>query len=279
MPMISRNKTIGVLKHLDLFSGIGGFSLSAQWVGGIQTAQFVESDPFCQKVLSQNFPRTPIHEEIKTFTAHRGEYDLISAGFPCQDLSVAGQKKGIREGTRSGLFFEIIRIICECRPRYLVLENVAALLHSNRGRDMGTVLWELSECGYDAEWQTISAKALGANHARDRLWIVAYPNSIGYEIAKWEECGAIQEWGMVSTDTKREVLRSDYERNELSRSPRFGDLSRIPRANDGLPDGLDVAERLKALGNSIVPHCAEIPLRRILEIEMKMNCEKRSVSI
>ena len=259
------------LTHLDLFSGIGGFSLAAKWTGGIETTQFVEIDPWCRKVLANNFKGIPIYGDITAFTSEPGQFDLFTAGFPCQDISLAGSQKGIREGTRSGLFFEIIRLIRECRPRYVLLENVAALLTSNNGRDMGTVLWELSQVGYDAEWQVISANSLGASHVRERLWIVAYPHSIGHSIAEWEERGQVQEWGILPANDEGEKLRPSYQRNELSRAPRLGDLPNIPGRNDGLPHGVDVAQRLKALGNSIVPHCAEIPLRRILKINNSLK--------
>ena len=94
-------------KILDLFSGIGGFSYAAEKiVGGYKTTQFVEIDPYCQSVLRKNFPNTPIHDDIKTFTAKQGQFDVFTIGFPCQDLSVAGRQRGINEGTRSGLFYK-----------------------------------------------------------------------------------------------------------------------------------------------------------------------------
>lgn len=260
-----------MLEHLDLFSGIGGFALAGEWVGGIKTTQFVEIDPWCRKLLNQNFKGIPTHDDITTFSSHPGQFNLITAGFPCQDLSVAGSQKGIKEGTRSGLFFEIIRIVRECRPCYILLENVPALLTSNEGRDMGTVLWELSQSGYDAEWQVVSANSLGASHVRERLWIVAYPNSIGHEISKREERREIQEWGILPQNNERQKLCPHYKRNELLESTRLGDIASVPRANDGLPSGVDVPYRLKALGNSIVPQCAEIPLRRVLQIDQSLN--------
>ena len=168
------------LTHLDLFSGIGGFSLASRWTGGIKTTQFVEIDSWCRKVLAQNFKGVPIHADISTYAVKLGQFDLFTAGFPCQDISIAGSQKGIKEGTRSGLFFEIIRLIRTGRPRYVLLENVPALLTSNNGCDMGTVLWELSQIGYDAEWKVVSASSLGANHVRERLWIIAYPHSVGF---------------------------------------------------------------------------------------------------
>jgi len=258
------------LSHLDLFSGIGGFSLAAKWTGGIKTTQFVEIDPWCRKTLAKNFKGVPIHDDIATFTSQPGQFDLFTAGFPCQDISANGHQKGIMEGTRSGLFFEIVRLICECRPRYVLLENVAALLTSNEGRDMGTVLWELSQIGYDAEWQVISAGSLGASHIRERLWIIAYPDGFGHAIAEREERKGGQEWGLLHPNNERSELCENYQRPQLSRAPRLGDIPNLPRRGDGLPGGVDVAQRLKALGNAIVPHCAEIPLRRILEIERQL---------
>lgn len=253
------------LKHLDLFSGIGGFALACKWTEQIETVQFVEINPFCRSVLVKNFPEIPICERIEEFSSNQ-DYDIVTAGFPCQDLSVAGKQRGIKSSTRSSLFFEIIRIVRETRPRYLVLENVAALLSSNQGRDMGAVLWELSQIGYDAEWAVIAAAELGANHVRERLWIVAYPNSLGQSIQKWRERGEISKRWILPTNKKRKIMCSGYQRNELSQSPRLSDISGIPRTNDGLSDRMD-SDRIAALGNAVVPQVAQIPIQRILDIE------------
>lgn len=165
-----------VLVTLDLFSGIGGFALAGKMVGGFEVTQFVEINPYCQSILAKNFPGVPIHGDIKTYSTSARRIDVVTGGFPCQDISVANTNGRGLEGDRSGLFYEVVRIIRECRPRYVVLENVNALLTARRGRDMGAVLWELSECGYDAEWQTVSAASMGAPHLRKRVFIVAYPN-------------------------------------------------------------------------------------------------------
>ena len=133
------------MKILDTFAGIGGFSYAAEkLIGGFETTQFIEIDPFCQKVLKKHWPHVPIHDDIRTFTAKPFQYQVICGGFPCQDISVAGLQKGITEETRSGLFFELMRVIRMVRPQYVVLENVAAII--NRGMDI--VLRELSEAGY-----------------------------------------------------------------------------------------------------------------------------------
>ena len=167
-----------VLKILDAFAGIGGFSYAAErLVGGYKTKQFIEIDEYCQSVLKKNFPNIPIHDDIKTFKAKRGEYDVLTAGFPCQDLSVAGQQRGIGEGTRSGLFYEVIRLIREIRPKFVLLENVRNLLSHKGGETFQEVLFQIAKAGYDAEWSVVSAKDVGACHRRERVWIIAYPNS------------------------------------------------------------------------------------------------------
>jgi DNA (cytosine-5)-methyltransferase 1 len=255
------------VNHLDLFSGIGGFALAAEWATRIKTIQFVEIDPDCQKILAQNFPGVPIHDDIRTFSTNKS-IDLITAGFPCQDISVAGHGIGL-VGARSGLFFEVIRLIRECRPAYVLLENVAALLTNNRGRDMGTVLYELSAIGYDAEWEVIPAFALGANHERERIWIVAYPNSDRQLRAKRKGREAKQKRRILQTNEDGEKLRQAHRSPELFAAPRLGDLAQFPGTDDGLSRKLDAATRarIKALGNAIVPQVAAIPLKRILDID------------
>ena len=161
------------LKIIDLFSGGGGFSYAAEkLVGGYETIQFVEIDSYCQKVLKKHWPLVPIHDDIKTYKPELFSADVVCGGFPCTDISTAGKGLGITKETRSGLFYELMRVICMVRPKYIVLENVAAIL--NNGLDI--VLGELSEAGYDAEWAVISASSLGACHQRSRWWLVAYPN-------------------------------------------------------------------------------------------------------
>ncbi len=166
------------MRHLDLFSGIGGFALAAWWVGW-ETVGFCEIEPYCRQVLRKHWPDVPIYEDVKDVTAERLksdgiECDILTGGFPCQDISYAGKGAGI-DGKRSGLWSELARIIGEVRPRYAVLENVAALL--NRGLER--VTGDLAEIGYDCEWHCIPASAVGAPHRRDRIWIIAYPNSDG----------------------------------------------------------------------------------------------------
>lgn len=164
------------LKVLDLFSGIGGFSLGLERTGGFETVAFCEMKPHAQAVLASHWPGIPCHADVTTYDFKEGEADVITAGFPCQDISFAGDGAGLA-GARSGLYREVIRAIRVVRPLRAVLENVAALL----SRGLGTVLGDLAEVGYDAEWHCIPASAAGAPHRRDRIWIIANPRGEQHE--------------------------------------------------------------------------------------------------
>ena len=169
---------------LDLFAGIGGFTLGLERAG-FTTVAFCEIDSYAQKVLKKNWPGVPIYDDVRQITADRLisdgiRVDVITGGFPCQDLSLAGNQAGI-EGERSGLWSECARLLGEVRPRYAIFENVTNLLSGERGDWFKRVLRDISSLGYDAEWHCIPASELGAHHHRDRVWIVAYPKSAGSE--------------------------------------------------------------------------------------------------
>ena len=151
----------------ELFAGIGGFSLGLERAG-MKCKWQVEIEPYARAVLKKHWPEVPKHDDVRTFPP-QGDYsvDLICGGFPCQDISLAGKGAGL-SGARSGLWYEFARIIGGIRPRYVVVENVAAL--ATRGLD--AVVGTLSTLGYDAEWHVIPACAVGAPHRRERLWIV-----------------------------------------------------------------------------------------------------------
>ena len=157
------------LKVLDLFSGIGSYALGVKRAGA-NIVSLCEIDPWCQSLLTQNFPETPIISDVKEAEFDQIEADIIIGGFPCQDISNAGKRAGIA-GERSGLFWEMVRAIRVVRPKLALLENVADLL--NRGRGMGVVLGAMADVGYDAEWDCISCSDLGAPHGRNRVWIAA----------------------------------------------------------------------------------------------------------
>jgi DNA (cytosine-5)-methyltransferase 1 len=161
----------------SLFSGIGGIDLAFSWAG-LDVRWQVEIEPFCQAVLkkhsAQYWPNARILNDIRTTTGHElGTVDVMAGGFPCQDISIAGKRQGIKQGTRSGLWLEFARLIGEIRPRIVLLENVAAITTLG-----GTqVIADLTTLGYSAEWGIIPASAVGAPHRRERWFCVAYPMS------------------------------------------------------------------------------------------------------
>ena len=217
------------LKLLDLFSGIGGLKVAQEMVGGFETTQFVENDPYCQKVLKKHWPHIPIHDDIRTFTAEPFQFDAVCGGFPCQDISTAGRGKGITEESRSGLFYELMRVVRMVQPRYVILENVAAIL--NNGLDI--VLGELSEAGYDAEWAVISASSLGACHQRSRWWLVAYPNSNRHEGRCTETRNKTtprQDSQIIGPTNTSELERCNNDGKDKGKSRTDGNLS---RSSDG----------------------------------------------
>jgi len=285
------------LRMIDTFSGIGGFSLAARWLGGIETVQFVEREPFCQRILAKHWPTVPIHDDICTFNPEPHSADIVCGGFPCQDISQAGKGAGLA-GSRSGLFYELLRVVRLVGPRYIVLENVAAITY----RGMDDVLGALAEAGYDCEWACIPASAVGACHRRDRWWLVAYPqgqqrndrgfahsagsaraasqfgNGDGKDAAGLDLLAAMLECRYdfaADADSKgsqgQAIPRAQRERlwNTSSRrlDPNWRGYSSQPvlcRGDDGLSGRVD---RLKALGNAVVPQVAMVPLARVLELE------------
>jgi len=267
------------LRIIDTFSGIGGFSLAARWLGGFQTVQFIEWEPYCQQILAQHFPDTPIHGDITTFFPAAGAADVICGGFPCQDISTAGKQAGIKQGTRSGLFYELMRVVRTVQPRYVVMENVAAILTNG----LDTVLGELAKAGFDAEWACIPASAVGACHQRDRWWLVAYSNrwdgqsgqvarSAIHEQAACQgangDAGSADEVGGDAANASGARLeRSEHSQWRITQQlcPNWGGYLSQPvlcRGDDGLSGRVD---RLKALGNAVVPQVAMIPLQRVLD--------------
>ena len=200
---------------LDLFSGVGAFSLGLERAG-MRTVAFCETLPYPRAVLRKHWPHVPCYKDIRSLTADRLRadgisVDVICGGFPCQDISSAGLGAGLA-GERSGLWFEYLRLIGELRPDFVIVENVAALL--KRGLD--AVLGGLASIGYDAEWDCVPASYLGAPHNRDRIWIVAYPErgERGQEPYSWAlgRVGRQQQsvpWERPWQDSLRELRRVD----------------------------------------------------------------------
>jgi DNA (cytosine-5)-methyltransferase 1 len=234
------------LKHGSLFSGIGGFDLAAEMVG-FSNCWHCEINPFCQKILKQRFPESMQFEDILNLK-YPPPVDIISGGFPCQDISNARTHYAVQtvglKGSRSGLWFEMLRVIGEVKPRFVVVENVPAI--NRKGLDV--VLQGFSDIGYDAEWATMSAARFGAPHRRNRIWIVAYPVGFGRN-----------EESLVLGKVLGQAVQPSPQW-ELSRTIcRLNGKKALPSnvgIHDGLPRGVDDAERIAALGNAIVPQIA-----------------------
>jgi len=222
------------LKFVELFAGIGGFSLGFERAG-MECVGHVEINEYAQKILLKHWPDVPLLPDVTKVKGDEfGEVDLLCGGFPCQDLSVAGKQGGIH-GERSGLYDEIIRIAGVCRPRYIVLENVANLIA--RTDWFGYVIGRLAQIGYDAEWEIIRASDVGAPHRRARVWIVAYPNS---ESQPNEPVNVEKGSGELAISNSDNSTRSTEQRFKLNRSKESSRDSK-----DKLEAGDDVADTNK----------------------------------
>ena len=248
------------MKHLDLFSGIGGFALAAQWAG-IETVAFCEIDKFCRKVLNKNFPGIPIHDDIKTLNgADYAGIDIVTGGYPCQPFSIAGKQRAQADDRH--LWPEMFRVITQAKPTWVVCENVYG--HVTLGLD--EVLHDLEGGGYTAQSFVVPALAAGANHRRDRIFIVAYSTSDGRDesAATSSDEKTDAEWRKEKQDKDRDNERRGGLRIALERvcgSTRgWGTEPPTLRVDDGLPDRMD---RCKSLGNAIVPQVAYEILRCI----------------
>ena len=163
------------LKLLDLFSGIGGFSLGLESTGFFETIAFVEKDKFCQKVLKKNFNNIPIEEDIRNVKGSNYKADVITGGFPCQPFSVAGKRKGTDDDRY--LWDETIRVVRECKPRWFIGENVEGIINIQEGMVLRQVCTDLEEEGFEVQCLIIPASGIGAWHQRKRVWILAHSNS------------------------------------------------------------------------------------------------------
>lgn len=280
------------LRVISLFAGIGGFDLGLERTGGFKTVRLVERKPHARAVLAKNFPGVRCDDDVTTCEYEEGEADVIAAGFPCQDISFAGEGAGL-SGSRSGLYREVIRAVRVVRPLYAVLENVAALL----SRGLGTVLGDLASIGYDAEWHCIPASAVGAPHRRDRVWIVANPGGEQHEggcaplsgslatqlsgsMADTPGYGWAGSWpsdeGRNSYSSSGDGIRAQSAGNgagagteylahatrELRNGRWWATEPNVGRVAHGVPQRVD---RLEELGNAVVPQIPEIIGNAILQ--------------
>ncbi len=251
------------LKVGSLFAGIGGIELGLEWTGGFETVWQVEIDEYARRVLEKHWPNVRRWDDVRTFPPEpvdEWRCDLICGGFPCQDISNAGKRAGL-DGERSGLWTDYVRVVCALRPRYILVENVAALLE----RGMGRVLGDLAKSGYDAEWQVLPASAFGAPHQRERLFFVAQPREIlgqcrifhdgGDEIPRDPQWGAAKNIQSGRGWKRWLVEIASLVDGKISES----DFCRV---DDGFPEDMD---RIACLGNAVVPQVAQWIGERILE--------------
>ena len=306
------------MRFLSVFAGIGGFDLGLERAGMRCVGQ-IEISGFCQRVLAKHWPNVPRHDDVRTVSMEwvesLGGVDLVAGGFPCQDLSHAGNLEGI-EGDRSGLFWDLTRVVRMVRPRWIVLENVSNL--ASRSEWMGAVVAELAACGFSLEWDCVPACAVGAPHIRDRIFIVGRADPVGVVA----DAGRVGREGLEECDgepSRRcdgerrcdaarcgdsvadadgsgcEQLRSGVTARSAKPSPEcgcsvfgsnaFGVGSRVGveslglgrergsgywetesgvgRMADGFPGRVD---RLRGLGNAVVPQVAEWIGRRVMMV-------------
>jgi len=222
------------LKVLDLFSGIGGFSLGLERTGDFETAAFCEIEKTPRRVLAKDWPDVPCYDDIRALTGERLAadgiaVDVITGGFPCQDISLVGRMSGIA-GKKSSLWNEMLRLITDLRPRLVIIENSPVL----RSRGLEQILSEFCKIGYDAEWHCIPLNSIDAPHRRDRVWVVAYPTGDRDGLPPLEICAG---WDQLK--------HRDWWNTEPS----------VGRVVDGVS-----AEpyRLAALGNAVSPMIPEL---------------------
>jgi len=255
----------------SLFSGIGGFELGLERaIPNAKTIWQVEQNEFCRKILEQHWADAKIYDDVRNITKDNVErVDILCGGFPCQDLSIAGKGKGIN-AEKSGLWWEMHRIINELQPSIAIMENVPAITI----RGLGAVLGSLSEIGYDAEWCTIRASDFGAPHRRERWFCISYPSATSD--IRWTATNSNGIGCWSSSNPQREHQHRvhkqwDTEKGQQQRGQwqsrsgtdcdakqsiwrEFPTQSPVCRRDDGLPNRVD---RVKALGNAIVPQCSE----------------------
>ena len=299
---------------LGLFSGIGGFELGFQRAG-FAIAGMCEIEPYARAVLAVRFPGVLVFRDIRNVTARSLELagivpDVVTGGFPCQDISLAGKGAGL-SGERSGLWWEMHRVIAEVRPRWVVAENVAAL----RSRGLDKVLGSLAQIGYDAEWHCIPASAVGAPHRRDRIWIVAHPNSDARYQGRPGDAtqkqgrrdadrGAIRQDDMANAHQPRLEIRLEgpaVQQPAVERGGWWLSEPDVGRVVNGISSHMDCIAgvpieptsewarkaqatgkrraagrvyRLRALGNAVVPQIPEAIARAILNYEGERNADE-----
>ena len=300
------------LKVLDLFSGIGGFSLGLESTGHFETIAFCEKDEFCQKVLQKNFKNIPIEGDVRNVKGDKYKADVVTGGFPCQPFSVAGKRKGTDDDRY--LWDETIRVVRECKPKWFIGENVEGLINIQEGMVLRQVQTDLEKEGFEVQCLIIPASGIGAWHQRKRVWIIGcnVSNTFGKlsdgcssttrdssTEFKRVECDQSWNWNKIRSKTERcseqdrkYVSDSDGKRSQGHKFQQHLETGEQSSTNDGkesferqqtwwqtqselcgVPNGVsyeldkDRANRVKSLGNSIVPQIARELGKAIIEAE------------
>ena len=238
-----------ILNGLDICAGSGIGSATFEALGLCKTVCYVEINNYCQRLLQQRMADgwindAPIWDDLRTFDGREwaGKVDFMFGGIPCQPWSVAGKREGSSD--ERDLWADYYRVLCEIRPRFALVENVPGLLSGDGGKQFGRILGDLAEVGLDAEWQVISAGEFGAQHKRERLWLLAYAYSIGREKVPGE-----------TADRRRtdKPKRNNWWASEPA----------VDRVAHGLADGVD---RRQTIGNGWVPQVAAVVAGRIKQL-------------
>ena len=290
-----------MLKVLDLFSGIGGFSLGLESTGHFKTIGFVEKDKFCQRVLKKNFKNIPIIGDIRNVKGSEFKADVITGGFPCQSISIAGKQKGKNDDRY--LFPEMLKVIREVKPKWIIGENVQNLINISNGTILKEIIEGLETENFEVQCFSISASSQGAWHKRERIWIVANSNdrfSIGkdkkiqtrrntindgsssnvsntkcneHKYTSTNQSRTSELWRFYSAkkkQTSHDLWSKTSRCNAPFRQESWWNFeSRIRRIPHGLSERMDRfrKDRIKSLGNSIVPQIAREIGKAIIEAE------------
>lgn len=235
----------------SLFAGIGGLDLGAERAG-LEVVWQCEKDDYCTKILNKNWPNTPVFNDVRTIYTDDGptpeEPDILCGGFPCQDISIAKVNGKGLDGSKSGLWWEMFRIIRRVRPRYAVIENVAEI----RVRGLDGILAALAQIGYDAEWQSLPAGGFGAPHERERVFIVAYPQRERLQGSVRRRQGVCLTERTTSAQLGDETVScGGWWGNHIED---VRETCEGVRVGNGVPRPVD---EIKALGNAVVPEVAE----------------------
>ena len=222
-----------MLRLLDLFSGIGGFSLGMEATKRIKTIGFVEKDKFCQKVLQKNFKNIPIEEDIRNVKGSNYTADIVSGGFPCQPFSVAGKRRG--QDDDRYLWDETIRVVAETKPKWFVGENVEGIININNGLVLRQVQTDLEKEGFQVQCLVIPASGIGAWHQRKRVWIIAHSDSNRNRNEIRESYGE-----------EKKIQRKHREKNSTSRKSIGTNANDVPNSNSRLRRGRGTEQESRA---------------------------------